>query len=71
MLLEAGADINAKTTWDYTPLSLAAYDGHIEVVRYLLAQGADPSIATRNGVKPWRRAQKRGHWKIVKLLWLN
>jgi ankyrin repeat protein len=46
-LLEHGADPNAR--WDHwdaevTPLPLAAAQGHIELVRLLLAAGADPSI---------------------------
>ena len=46
-LLDHGADPNAPLgAWDadVTPLHLAVFEGHTEVVRVLLAAGADPRI---------------------------
>jgi ankyrin repeat protein len=46
-LLDNGADPNARWGhWDaeVTPLHLAAAQGHADVVRLLLAAGADPAI---------------------------
>ena len=46
-LLEHGADPNARWAhWDaeVTPLHLAASQGHGEIVRMLVAAGADPGI---------------------------
>lgn len=38
--VEAGADLTARDFIDFDALSLAIRDGHLEVVEYLLAQGA-------------------------------
>ena len=46
-LLDHGAGPNARWAhWDaeLTPLHLAVMDDHVEVVRLLLAAGADPTI---------------------------
>jgi len=40
-LISAGADVNAKDLWGYTPLHLAAWDAPLEVVKYLVSVGAD------------------------------
>ena len=33
-----------------TPLFWAAYEGHVDIVRYLVEQGADINIKDKNGV---------------------
>ncbi len=41
--VKSGANVNLVNDWDdSTPLSWAALGGHIEVVRFLLEEGADP-----------------------------
>ena len=47
ILIAAGADVNARNTFDATPLVLAAYSP--EKVRLLLAAGADPKAKTKTG----------------------
>jgi ankyrin repeat protein len=41
LLLEAGADPDRTGSEDFTPLMAAAMNGHVEVLRLLLARGAD------------------------------
>lgn len=41
LLLEAGADINAKDIWGATPLLTALYDVRPDIAELLIAAGAD------------------------------
>lgn len=41
LLLEYGADVNAKDKKDFTPLHLAVGEGYVDVVELLLEHGAD------------------------------
>ncbi len=52
-LLEGGADINGRTAGDEsTPLVVAVVNGHYDLAAYLLQQGADPTLASEDGVAP-------------------
>jgi uncharacterized protein len=52
-LVEAGADVNNLSAGDRTsPMVIAAVNGHFDLVLYLLAKGADPSLATDAGMTP-------------------
>ena len=52
-LLAAGADINQVTGGDKTsPLLIAVVNGHFDLALYLLEQGANPNLASENGVAP-------------------
>jgi len=53
-LLEAGADVNQRTTGDSsTPLVIAIINGNFDLARQLLDKGANPNLAqTTNGVTP-------------------
>ena len=46
---ELGADVNATDWWGYRPLHYAASRGDNEMIRYLVAKGADITKLTRMG----------------------
>lgn len=48
ILLDAGADINAKSANGTTPLMMAARENKEEVARFLLSKGADPSAVNQS-----------------------
>ena len=49
MLVEAGADLNARQKGGYTPLMGAAANGQPVLVDYLLASGANPDARSDDG----------------------
>lgn len=52
-LVAAGADVNERTGGDKsTPLVVASVNGQYDIGIYLLAQGADPNLASEDGVAP-------------------
>jgi ankyrin repeat protein len=63
LLLEAGADLEARAPGGATALHHAAYFGHPEVVRELLAWGADPGAVDKVGYTPlqWARVWDHRH----------
>ncbi len=49
-----GTDINAKSPDGKTLLGRASQDGHLEIVKYLIENGADISIQD----DPWRKLEE-------------
>lgn len=67
--LRNGADINKANQWGQTPLCNAAFRGHAEVVRLLLAApGIDVNKADQWGLTPLGYAAEKGHSEIMRML---
>jgi len=69
LLLERGADVNAKGVFGGTGLHWAAIHGHKDTVAFLLAHGADLTIRdARFDSAPEGWAAEGGHHEIRELL---
>ena len=68
MLLERGADVNARNRWQETPLHDAAWQGHDEVVGVLLEKGADIHARDQWQETPLHDAAWQGHDEVVGVL---
>ena len=68
ILLEAGADPNARQQGGFTALHEAALNGNIALIELLLAHGADPSTENEKGSSPADLARSKGHGAAIRLL---
>ena len=66
--VEAGVDLNENRHRDGPALVAAAYNGNLEIIKFLLDKGADPNIVTPYGVTPLINAAIKGHTEVVRLL---
>ncbi len=60
--------VNAPDAGGDTALGLAAAAGHLEAVKVLLANGADPNGANAQGESPLALASKGGHAAVAETL---
>mmetsp|Transcript_26733 Transcript_26733/g.49070 ORF Transcript_26733/g.49070 Transcript_26733/m.49070 type:complete len:305 (+) Transcript_26733:82-996(+) len=67
LLVSARASVNARVEgWQKeTPLHYACKYGHTEVVKYLVDNGADPEVRTKDGKSPADHASSKGHTKVL------
>jgi ankyrin repeat protein len=68
MLVENGADVNARQQQGFTALHAAAQNGDSEAVRLLLDHGADRELRADSNQTPLDLALQRGLGEIVELL---
>ena len=68
-LVESGADLHWKRPKNHwTPLHEAAYEGHLEIVNYLVSKGADVADTETNGLTPLMLAAQEGRTEVVRAL---
>ena len=67
--IAAGVAIDAPDPSDATPLHWAALSGHLEIVRYLVEQGASVTATTNYGNQTAKDvAADNGHTDVVEYL---
>ncbi len=68
LVLQAGANPDARQQAGYTALHSAAVNNTVEMVSALLSAGADPTIRTDAGQTPAEMAREKGHAQIAEML---
>ncbi len=65
LLIEAGADIEAKDSYGNTPLFRATFasQGDCSFIKLLLTIGADPNASNHHHVSPLMLARKIGNYR--------
>jgi cytohesin len=68
LLLESGADPNARDNSDNTSLHFASISGQVDVAEALINRGVDTNARNNADNTPLHLASKTGHVKIVEIL---
>lgn len=68
LLLDRGADLDARYNFGYTILMKAAFNDYAKVVEFMLDKGADPNIKNEFGGTPLMFAAGLGGTEVVQLL---
>ncbi|XP_071685442.1 uncharacterized protein [Lolium perenne] len=65
---ELGFNVNCVSNTGVTPMLFAAFEGNVQVMRYLLDHGGDPAMPDEKGSTPLHLAAEEGHCEAVRLL---
>ncbi|QRD87548.1 ankyrin [Aspergillus flavus] len=68
LIHELKPDVNNRGYDEQTPLGVASEEGNLEIVRTLLEQGADVTMADIDGWTPIYTASHNGHTEVARLL---
>jgi ankyrin repeat protein len=68
LLVERGADVNARQHGGWTPLHAAAFNGDLAMAEYLVAHGADLSQKSDEGKTALDIACEKGHGPVAEWL---
>ena len=68
LLIDKGAQVEARTSGGWTPLHIAAAYDRIDIVRLLCDHGADVDARGDRGWRPLHLAVYNGHISVVKEL---
>ena len=68
LLINNGADINARNKDGMTPLRAAVLTGQKEAVELFIEKGADINAKNNEGLTALQMASQKGHQSIVELL---
>jgi hypothetical protein len=63
--LTGNVDVNALDAKGHRALILAIDHGHVDIVRTLLAHGANPTLPDTHGATPLSAAHARGNFEIL------
>ena len=66
LLLDKGANVNVGTS-DWPPLHVAAFNGHLAVLKTLLDNGANVAAADIHAGTALHKAARNGHIDVVKV----
>jgi len=67
-ILDAGADVNAKTNGGWTALMYASQYGFMDIAKLFIGAGADVNVKGLGGWTALKMASYNGHKDIVTLL---
>lgn len=68
VLVRGRCQIDSRTKGGYTPLHVASHFGHVNMVRFLLQNGADVNAVNSHGYTPLHQAAQQGHQMVINLL---